>query len=72
MDAPKYEAPPPDPAVTALNDRAKADQLSALQNSARMDTATLMARYGTTLALGGTGIAPVSSSPLIGGPLLGR
>lgn len=72
VDAPKYEAPPPDPATVALGERAKSDQLAALQNTARMDTATLMARYGTMLATAGTGITPVSSTPLLGGPIFGR
>lgn len=71
MEAPKYEAPPPDPTVVALNERAKNDQLSALQNSARMDTAALMARYGTTLALAGS-VAPSSAPQSFTGVLNGR
>ena len=73
MDAPKYEAPPPDPTVTALNARADADRTASLQNTATMDTSTLMARYGTQLALANSVTPnPVTQSPMIAGVLSGR
>ena len=58
MQAPKYEAPPTDPAITALGAKAQADDLSALQNTASIDTASLMARYGTRLAMAGGSSQP--------------
>jgi len=61
MEAPKYQPPPPDPMLTALNAKAQADQATALQNTAQIDTASLMARYGARLAMAGT--AP-QGSPL--------
>lgn len=61
MEAPKYTPPPTDPTVTALNEKAQADDLKALQGTAQIDTASLMARYGTRLAMAGSG----SASPLV-------
>lgn len=54
MDAPKYQQPQTDPTVAALQDRATVDDHAALQNTASIDTASLMARYGTRLAMAGT------------------
>jgi hypothetical protein len=65
MEAPKYESPPPDPTVTALSERAKADDIAATQRTAQFDTATLMARYGTQLALSGS---PTSAGSLAVAP----
>lgn len=62
MDAPKYQQPPTDPAITALGQKAQADDLTALQNTASIDTASLMARYGTRLAMAGAASQP--GSPL--------
>lgn len=62
VDAPKYTQPPEDPAVTALKAKAQADDLSATQTTAGIDTASLMARYGTRLAMAGTASQP--GSPL--------
>lgn len=62
MQAPQYQAPPPDPAVTALAAKAQADDLSATQQSASIDTASLMARFGTRLAMAGAAGQP--GSPL--------
>jgi hypothetical protein len=53
MQAPTYQAPPEDPTVTALKAKAQADDMTALQNTAGIDTASLMARYGTRLAMAG-------------------
>lgn len=61
MDAPQYQAPPPDPTVTALNAQAQAADTAALQNTASIDTASIMARYGTRLAMAG---ATQQGSPL--------
>lgn len=62
MDAPQYQAPPPDPTVTAAAAKAQADDITAMQNTAGIDTASLMARYGTRLAMAGA--AGTTGSPL--------
>jgi hypothetical protein len=49
--------------LSAEQAQAKTDQITALQNEAQSDTANLMARYGTRLALAGaTGTAPIVGS----------
>lgn len=53
MDAPTYKAPPEDPEITAVKERSKQDDLAALQETTQIDTAAIMARYGTRLALAG-------------------
>lgn len=42
-----------DPTLIAEQQQAQADQVRALQTQAQGDTASLMARYGTRLALAG-------------------
>jgi hypothetical protein len=61
MKAPSYQAPPKDPALVALDAQASVDQTKAIQNTAQIDTAALMARYGTRLAMAGT--APGTAAP---------
>lgn len=51
-----------DPLLQAAADQASQDQISALTTQAQGDTAMLMARYGTRLALAGA--ASPSGSPL--------
>ena len=46
MEAPKYQAPPIDPDLAATAAKAKADNLTAMQDTAQIDTASMMARYG--------------------------
>jgi hypothetical protein len=53
MDAPKYNPPPVDPAIAALADKSQQDNVAAMQQTASIDTASLMARYGTRLAMAG-------------------
>lgn len=53
MQAPQYQQPAIDPTVTALNVKAQQDNLTALQDTAGIDTAAIMARYGTRLAMAG-------------------
>lgn len=62
MQAPTYQQPPTDPAITALGQKAQADDLSAMQTTSQIDTASLMARYGTRLAMAGAAGQP--GSPL--------
>lgn len=63
MKAPQYQAPP-DPALTALNAKAQADDVTALQQTAQIDTASIMARYGTRLAMAGTTGGATPGGPL--------
>lgn len=56
MEAPQYQAPPApavDPNTAALAARAKEDDIAALREKTAFDTANLMTRYGTSLALAG-------------------
>lgn len=64
MDAPKYQAPPVDPAITTLNAKAQADDVTALQQTASIDTASIMARYGTRLAMAGAAGSATPGAPL--------
>lgn len=70
-DAPKYQQPPTDPTITALAAKAQADDITAMQTTAGIDTASIMARYGTRLAMAnqtspGAALAVVPQ-PAIGG-----
>jgi hypothetical protein len=49
-----------DPNLAAEQAQAQQVQVAALQTQAQGDTASLMARYGTTLALAGAAIPGVS------------
>jgi hypothetical protein len=53
-----------DPNLAAEQQQAQQDQIVQLQTQAQNDTATLMARYGTHLALSGAGIStPGAAAP---------
>jgi hypothetical protein len=54
----------PDPALEAQQRQAQQANVDALKQLARTDTAALMARYGTRLALAAAG-APPGSAPAI-------
>lgn len=56
-DAPKIET---DPNLGAEQQQAQSTLIQGLQTQAQGDTAALMARYGTRLALSGSGMAPVA------------
>ena len=59
MESPK---PPPlavDPNLQAEQAQAQKTLINSLQDQAQGDTASLMARYGTQLALSGSGMAPI-------------
>jgi hypothetical protein len=61
MQAPN---PPPvavDPNLAAEQARAQKTLVDQLQVQAQGDTASLMARFGTQLALGGSGVAPLAA-----------
>jgi hypothetical protein len=54
-----------DPNLDAQKQRAEQDQISTLQTEAAADTANLMTRYGTKLALSGAGIpAPTAGAAI--------
>jgi hypothetical protein len=58
--------PPPvavDPNLQAEQAQAQASLVANLQDQAQGDTASLMARYGTRLALAGSGMAPIAPPP---------
>jgi hypothetical protein len=64
LDTPQYQKPAPSPEETALAQQTAQQNMQATQADARMDTARLMAIYGTRLVMaGGT-----SGSPLINAP----
>lgn len=64
MNAPEYQKPPDDPALALLEQQNKIAGINALQDQTRMDTARMMATYGTRLALSGN---PIGVSPLTAG-----
>jgi hypothetical protein len=51
-----------DPNLAAEQEQAKNTMIDSLQSQAQIDTASLMARYGTRLALAGGGMAPIDTS----------
>ena len=61
LTVPQYQAPGPDPEVTILDQNIQQQQTDAAKNEAQIDTASLMARYGTRLAMAGG-----TTSPLVG------
>lgn len=48
---PVYTPPPVDPAVAQIDAQAQQQSLASLQTQAQMDSASLLARYGTQLSL---------------------
>jgi len=55
--------PAEDPQTQALKDRAQQDEAAAGMDRAKIDSASLMARYGTRLTLAAAG----GSSPMVSG-----
>jgi hypothetical protein len=66
MGAPKTPVPQPDPNNDLLMGTAERQQQTAMQQEAAGDTASLMARYGMRMALGG-GTAGVRGLPTFSG-----
>jgi hypothetical protein len=62
MGKPKPADPTPDPMLDQLMATAQRQQQTAMQGEAAGDTASLMARYGARLALGGANSAVRSSN----------
>lgn len=55
-----------DPNLAAEQAKAQNTLVANLQNQAQMDTANIMARYGTHLALGGNGsVSPMAQPPAL-------
>jgi hypothetical protein len=78
---PDIPAPVVDPNLAAQEARASADQTAALQDRLRMDTASVMARYGSRMAVAGASTAtpgtvtpagppPISLPPPLASPSL--
>jgi hypothetical protein len=61
MGEPKQPVIAVDTNLQAEQAKAQATLVSQLQTEAQGDTASLMARFGTTLALGNAGMAPTQS-----------
>jgi len=57
---PKQPELPVDPNLEAEQARAQNTLVANLKTQAQSDTAALMARYGTRLALAGSGISPAA------------
>jgi hypothetical protein len=67
MGAPKAPPPQQDPMLDQLMATAQRQQAVAMQGEAAGDTASLMARYGMRLALGGGGVGAGGGGLKIGG-----
>ena len=52
-----------DPNLQAEQAQSQKTLIDQLQVEAQGDTATMMARYGTRLALSGSGMAPIAATP---------
>jgi hypothetical protein len=64
-DQPKPQIAP-DPNLAAEQAQAQKTLIDSLQTQAQADTANLMTRYGTKLALANSGIAPIAAAPSAG------
>jgi len=62
-DAPQQ---PVDPALAQEQQQAQNDLVKQLQTQSQLDTANIMARYGTRLALAGTQAAPAAAPVGVG------
>lgn len=56
-----------DPNLEAEKQQAQQNLITGLRNEAQIDTASIMARFGTSLALSGSGMAPAAApvSPML-------
>lgn len=62
---PQYVQPPDDPAYLALKQKAQDDQAAATSDTVRMDSASLLARYGTLVSLANAGSPAAPGSPVM-------
>ena len=51
---------PPDPLLATEQQQAQQSLISNLQTESQSDMASLMARYGTRLAMAGTNVSPMT------------
>lgn len=64
---PQYQPPSEDPQTTALKAKAEQDQIAATRETTRIDSASLLARYGTLVSVanaqapGAPGNVPVAT-----------
>lgn len=71
MGIPEYELPKPDPRYDALMEKTKQDDIAALQDGLKLDTASIMARYGNLLSMSQGGVTSAAPVPAPA-PTLGR
>jgi hypothetical protein len=69
-DTPSTPQIPVDPNLATEQQQAQSDLVSGLQSQTQGDMASLMARYGTQLALSGVNMSPLS--PTGSGMTLGK
>ena len=68
---PQYQPPPDDPQTLALKQQAERDRDAAGMDRARIDSASILARYGTRLSAasaGGGGPSAAGASPTMSTP----
>ena len=68
-DTPSTPQIPTDPNLLQEQQQAQSDLVDSLQSKTQGDMASLMARYGTQLALSGVNMSPLSPT---GGGVLGK
>jgi len=70
MGAPKYNQPQIDPMLAPLMAQGQQQDIEAIQQQLRGDTASLLARYGAQLTAaqspGAPGTAPLTATPTYG------
>lgn len=59
---PQYQPPPEDPQYLALKQQADQDQINATQNQVRIDSASLLARYGALVTMANAGGASAAGA----------
>lgn len=60
MNQPSAPQLPPDPNLAIEQQTAQNDLVANLQKESQSDMASLMARYGTRLAMAGTTVSPIT------------
>ncbi len=60
VKAPAPPPLPPDPLLQSQQQQAQATLITGLQTQSQADMASLMARYGTRLAMAGTNVSPLT------------
>lgn len=62
---PSYDLPKPDPRYDQLMERTRQQDILSIQDGLKIDTASIMARYGSLLSVaqGNAGAPPAATSP---------